>query len=306
MGSDRRQFLQGLASSLSCLAGLDATALPQATAVGTSYLAGKPRVRDKLWVWSLVAGMYNDAAWSPGKSRITPAEAAFYLGTPNVCMVTYKTDCVLKPAPPYDQYAIALLPLKQVVWAIGGAQRSDITLWLKDILQLSQTCPNIVGIQLDDFYTGTLGGGEIGSLSPSELAYVRKQLITRDRQLGLWLTLYHHDLKYELSKSLSEFDIVTYWTWNARDLETLDQGFSEAERAAPRAKKVLGCYMWDFGSKQEMPIALMQKQCEMGLTWLRNGRIDGIIFGISNLCDLNLEAVSWTRKWIDKVGKEEL
>src|SRR5579884_3724748 len=161
MSSDRRQFLQGLASSLSCVAGLDATALPQATAIGTSHLTGKPRVRDKLWVWSLVAGMYNDAAWSPGKSRITPAEAAFYLGIPNVCMVTYKTDCALKPAPPYDQYAIALLPLKQVVWAIGGAQRSDITLWLKDILQLSQTCPNIVGIQLDDFYTGTLGGGEI-------------------------------------------------------------------------------------------------------------------------------------------------
>ena len=118
--------------------------------------------------------------------------------------------------------------------------------------------------------------------------------------------MYHHDLKYELSKSLAKFDVVTYWTWNARELETLDHDFSEAERAAPNAKKVLGCYMWDFGAKQEMPITLMQKQCEMGLTWLRNGRIDGIIFGITNLCDLNLEAVSWTRKWIDKVGEEEL
>ena len=185
MSNDRRQFLQGLGSTLSCFAGFGATVLPQSTAIEASHSTGKPRVRDKLWVWSLVAGMYNDATWSPGKSRITPAEAAFYLGVPNVCMVTYKTDCVLKPAPPYDQYGIALLPLRQVVWPIGGAQRSDITLWLKDILQLSQTCPNIVGIQLDDFYTDTLGEGEIGSLSSSELAYVRKELRTHDRRLGL-------------------------------------------------------------------------------------------------------------------------
>lgn len=307
MSRDRRQFLASAAQMLGSLVPLSATAMSvRPGAGGLSPTENRPKVRDKMWVWSLVAGMYNDSTWFPGKSRMTPAEAAFYLGVPNVCMVAYKVDGALKPTPPYDQYAIALTPLKQVVWAIGGAQRPDIKRWLHDILQLADGYSNIIGIQMDDFYRRTLDGGEIGSLTPKELAYVKDELKGNKNPLSLWLTLYYHDLKYELSRSLAEFDVVTYWTWNANDLETLDQGFSLAEQAAPHAKKVLGCYMWDFGAKQAMPIALMQKQCELGLSWLRSGRIDGMIFGISNLCDLNLEAVRWTRRWVQRVGDERL
>lgn len=307
MSDDRRNFLKGVAGMMGALApsGM-ASQAAQSTGLPLTETESNQRVRDKLWVWSLEAGMYNDAPWVPGSSRITPAEAAFYLGVPNVCMVTYKTDCKLRPSPPYNQYAISLLALKQVVWALGGTQRRDVNPWLQDILQLSQRYPNIIGIQLDDFYKGTLDGGEIGSLTPKELAYIQKQLKANEHKLGLWLTLYHHDLKYDLSESLAEFDVVTYWTWDAKDLETLEQGFAQAEKAAPHARKVLGCYMWDFGAKKLMSLALMQRQCELGLSWLRHGRIDGIIFGISNLCDLNLEAVEWTRNWIHKVGDEPL
>lgn len=307
MSDNRRDFLKGVAGMVGALSPLGETSqAAQPGGMAPTDPHKKQRVRDKLWVWSLVAGMYNDAPWVPGASRMTPAEAALYLGVPNVCMVTYKTDCKLRPSPPYDQYAIALLAFKQVVWALGGAQRQDVKTWLRDILQLSQKYPNVVGIQMDDFYKGTLDGGEIGSLTPNELVYVQKQLKTNEHSLGLWLTLYHHDLKHNLSESLAKFDVVTYWTWEAKDLETLEQGFAETEEAAPHARKVLGCYMWDFGAQKLMPITLMQKQCELGLSWLRNGRIDGMIFGISNLCDLNLEAVEWTRNWIHKVGDEQL
>jgi hypothetical protein len=46
----------------------------------------------------------------------------------------------------------------------------------------------------------------------------------------------------------------------------------------------------------------MQKQCLLGLEWLRKGRIEGMIFLASCICDLNLEAVEWTRNWIREVG----
>jgi hypothetical protein len=46
----------------------------------------------------------------------------------------------------------------------------------------------------------------------------------------------------------------------------------------------------------------MQQQCQLGLEWLRTGRIEGMIFLASCICDLNLEAVEWTRKWIREVG----
>jgi hypothetical protein len=82
----------------------------------------------------------------------------------------------------------------------------------------------------------------------------------------------------------------------------LEEGFTKAEQAAPKARKVLGCYMWDYGDEKPIPLPLMQKQCQLGLEWLRTGRIEGMIFLASCICDLNLEAVEWTRNWIREVG----
>ena len=68
--------------------------------------------------------------------------------------------------------------------------------------------------------------------------------------------------------------------------------------------KILGCYMWDYGRKQPMPLERMQYQCETGLRWLQEGRIEGMIFLASCICDLELETVEWTRRWIAAVGDE--
>ena len=49
----------------------------------------------------------------------------------------------------------------------------------------------------------------------------------------------------------------------------------------------------------------MRKQCETGLNWLRQGRIDGmIIYGTA--MDLGWESVEWARDWITKVGDQNL
>src|SRR5581483_3271169 len=177
---------------------------------------------------------------------------------------------------------------------------------LKMIRQLAGKYPNIVGVQMDDFFRDTLDGGRIGVLTPKELGYVQGQLRLEERKLDLWVTLYRHDLQHDLSDWLGQVDVVTFWTWEAKDLENLEDSFAQAEKAAPRARKVLGCYMWDYGTHHPMPLALMQKQCQMGLDWLKKGRIEGMIFLASCICDLNLEAVEWTRNWIRQVGGEKL
>ncbi len=55
-----------------------------------------------------------------------------------------------------------------------------------------------------------------------------------------------------------------------------------------------------------MPLDLMKKQCELGRKWLKEGRIEGMIFLASNVCDLELETVEWTRKWIAEVGRQQV
>jgi hypothetical protein len=51
-----------------------------------------------------------------------------------------------------------------------------------------------------------------------------------------------------------------------------------------------------------MPLDVMQEQCETGLEWLNANRIEGMIFLASCICDLELDAVEWTRTWIAKVA----
>ena len=69
---------------------------------------------------------------------------------------------------------------------------------------------------------------------------------------------------------------------------------------------LFGCYMWDFGAQQPMPLDMMQKQTELGLQWLRARQVEGRIFLATNICDLKLETVEWTRKWSAQVGDQKL
>jgi hypothetical protein len=66
-----------------------------------------------------------------------------------------------------------------------------------------------------------------------------------------------------------------------------------------------GCYLFDYGNNRPMPVERMKLQCELGLKWLREGKIEGMIFLASNVCDMKLPAVEWTREWIRNVGREK-
>lgn len=47
---------------------------------------------------------------------MTPAEAATYLGVPNLMMVGFGGQ----PEPPLDRYAKSLTGLKRVIWSVVG------------------------------------------------------------------------------------------------------------------------------------------------------------------------------------------
>ena len=88
------------------------------------------------------------------------------------------------------------------------------------------------------------------------------------------------------------------WTWAPIKLKDLEENLSRLERLAPGKEIILGCYMYDFYDKKALPVELMKQQTESGYQWLREGRIEGMIFLASPICDLDLESVEWTRGWI--------
>jgi len=259
-------------------------------------------IRDWLWIWGHYEGSHNNAWNLEGVSRMTPLEGAAYMGVPNLIMVRYRD----LPAPPFDQYAIPLRSLQQVVWSIVGASGATGEEERDQVFDLARKSPNITGVMMDDFFRRADDERGVAVLAPDDLRRVRRELRLGDRDLDLWVVLYGHQLQLPVDEHLALCDKVTYWTWEARDLEGLEGDFARVEELAPAAGKLLGCYMWDYGGKAPMPVDLMERQCELGLEWLRQGRIEGMVFLASCICDLELEAVEWTRQWIARVADEPL
>ena len=259
-------------------------------------------VRDHLWIWGHEAGSHNQGWNLPAPSRMTPLEGACYLGVPNLIMVRYEG----KPALPFDQYALALRPLKRIYWSTVGAGGENSAEERAHVLALAARFPNIVGLFMDDFFHNPDHTGDAGVLPVEQIRALKQEMRLPDRTLSLGVTLYTHQLGMPLEPYLALCDQVSLWTWRAADLRDMEANFARLETLAPDSGKLLGLYMWDYGTHRPMPVDLMERQCETGLTWLRQGRIDGMIFLASCICDLELAAVEWSRAWIARVGELSL
>ena len=260
-------------------------------------MAGSDREQtlcDKFWIWTHVAGSHNEGWNIPGPSHMTPVEGAAYLDVPNLIFVRYRDQ----PKLPLDPYAIAFRPMKRVVWSITGADGRTSDEERRHVLGLARRFENTAGFIMDDFFHPS---GE-GALPPKQLEALRGQLVVDRRRLPLYVVVYRHQLELPIQDHLKFCDKITFWTWTAGEIEHLEKSFARLGKVAPDHGKLLGCYMWDYDRRQAMPLELMKKQCNLGLRLLRTGRIEGMIFLASNICDLQLPAVEYTRRWIADVG----
>ena len=250
---------------------------------------------DRFWLWSHQEGAQNVGWGLPRPTRITPTEAAHYLRIPNILMVVYGG----KPQPPFDQHALAMSSLKRVVWSIVGdssSKRNDEKTDLDEVLRLAAKFPNVTGAIMDDFFHALDASGRAARWRVADLAGFRERLHAGPRPLDLWVVLYTHQLDLPVRGHLRECDIATLWTWKAADLVNLEESFGRFEDVSLGVRKVLGCYLWDYGTRQPMPLELFQHQVRLGVEWLRQGRIEGIIFLASCVCDLELDTVEWLRR----------
>jgi len=138
---------------------------------------------------------------------------------------------------------------------------------------------------------------------------VQRTLKSGTKSLDLWVVLYDRQLeRFDLIKEhLALCDVVTFWSLSTlHDLEQIPYSFAKLEELMPQKRKLLGCYMYNFGEKKPMPISAMKFQCELALEWIQQRRIEGIVLDESNICDYGFDAVEWTREWIRQVGDQKL
>jgi hypothetical protein len=101
--------------------------------------------------------------------------------------------------------------------------------------------------------------------------------------------------------------VLTLWTWNADELPALEKNLAALEAIAPASRRIaLGLYMWDFPNRRPVPLELMKHQCELGLKWLHEKRIQEMIFLANSVLDVGLPSAEFARDWIAKVGREAI
>ena len=118
--------------------------------------------------------------------------------------------------------------------------------------------------------------------------------------------IYTRQIKDRAKAHLAEVDQICMWTWRPTDLKNLEANFVALERLAPEKQLFLGCYTYSFHESKPLPVKLMRRQVEQGYEWLKAGRIEGIIFLATANVDVGLEAVDWTREWIQANGDQAL
>lgn len=302
----RRKLLQsasalGMASILS-----GAAAVPELQAESRKG----DTVQDRFWLWSHAGGAYNGEYGLKVASRITPVEAAHYLGTPNVFMVQMNGIPTVESL---NRYVLPFMSLREVAWSIvdpGFTPPSDER---PAVIDLAFKTPVITGVVMDDFFVHRPGWteGQVADVSLEELKNIKKKLKRGTKRLDLWAVLYTWQVSSDrfplMVPYLEECDVIQIWPWRYGDeVAKMPETFAKVDKMVPGKRKALGTFMWNFGRHEPLPISVMEQQCELGLKWLRSGKIEGMVFGTSEICDRGLETVDWTRQWIRRVGTEKL
>jgi hypothetical protein len=277
-------------------------------------------VRDRLWVFCNPVNADYD--YVRKRSVMTPLEGAVYLGVPNMIMVNQYPDRHGGPLPqpddegwykpwepPFEQYAIPLRVQKRVVWSIvdaGGVTKD----WEREqVLAMARRTPNFVGVFMDDFFREA-PNPQLASLTPDELRAVQQELKGSGKKLDLYVTFYTQMLTRPVGEYLKLIDVITFWTGETAELANLDQNLTSLEQLAPKSRIMLGCYTAQYDRHRTprwlpLPIPAMKHQCEVGLQWLREGRIEGIII-YGNFIDLDWDAMEWVRNWVHEVGETKV
>lgn len=263
------------------------------------------KLRDKLWLWGQNPGSHHaesDNIYNlPGENKMGPVEGAHYLNIPNMCRVVMED----KPIPPFDAEAEELKDFPKVAWSIlgsGGSKRTnDGGNDLDEVLRLAKKYPNITAGIMDDF------------MRPDRMAVYTPDIIRgyRDRLhaagLGLWTVIYEHEITPEAEPYLAECDLITTWTWSAKNLKDLDTNLKNLKSMLHNGQKVYaGCYMWDYGDCRPLALEQMKYQLDVYYRWLTDGEVDGIIICSNCIADLGLDTVEYTRNWINKYGDTEI
>ena len=275
------------------------------------------KLRDALWMFGVPAHE-NDThvgGWlrhrkedDPNRfpstgSSMTPAEAAFFLGIPNVIMVC--CDGMPSPFTEYaEKYLYSFLPMDRVLWSSTGSAGYRDGREEEYVVAKHEEYPNLCGCYMDD----PLGQFEKypeeqrTQMAKEFVSGIRRKLDACSRPMDIIVTWYPYVAREDDGEVYKDVDGIAIYTWNALDLEKLDTVMVSAREMFPDKKIYLGAYLYDYDRSFPLTAEQMEYQCERGKRWLLDGTIAGMIFVTNAVMAPGMKNDIWLRDWIKKNG----
>jgi len=268
----------------------------------------EPNLRDRLWMWGHGPGTTDGICNIPSGSKIDMADAIESMGIPNVCVIRWME----KPEPPFDEYIKQFHKTKRVAWSIVDGASQSYAQKKQWAFELREKMPNLVSFYLDDYFhyvkddVAAWGQNHTGDLLTFDtIRDLHREVKALKKPTEIAMVVYSdqlRELKPEIKPHLECCDTVSFWTWHATNLTALEENFKKYKKIEPDKSTLLGIYMWDFGNSKPITLELMKHQLNFALKMFQQKQIEGMIFHCTPLCDLDLEAVHYSRKWIAEHG----
>ena len=160
-------------------------------------------LKDKIWLCGKVPGAehYGNEFELPGDNRMTPAEAAYYLGLSNLCYITIHGY----PKKPYDYTLESLTFLDRIIWSVEDEESAY------EVARVSKYYDNIVGaLVLGGNYDEILGELPKWVFAGTNVKGDNTVVWTNnpDKAKGMYIGVNLWD--YKNGKELDEQDFETY------------------------------------------------------------------------------------------------
>jgi len=177
-----------------------------------------------------------------------------------------------------------------------------ITLPSKDealnLSKLSTRYGNIVGGIMDDL----IGIFNRDKKTPEGLKETYLALKEYNPPLQLYGVIYTHEFNLPIVREyLPYIDVVNIWIWkNTESLKNLDSYINRCPEVFPGKPILLGLYLYDFPTKQPMPMDLLKFEFDKAVQYVREEKIIGFSILASSLIDHFPETANWVRRFLEK------
>lgn len=258
------------------------------------------KLRDYFWVWGHHTNCLYGAYGLTRVNDVSPVEGVDYLGATNLVL-----DIMDAPVDRREEIGKAK-DIPMLAWSVMdvAAHPEHIT----DLIEYKKEFPNLTRGIFDDFLCPANTETNYTNYPLEMLARYREML--HEAGLEMWMVLYTENFrvidKETIQAYVNEFDGVSLWFWNEKEVtDGYDEYVETFFEMTEGKKRMIGCYLYDFGTEVEATGEAVVYQLEKEREMIKKGLIEGVVLHTNAVIMQDpFEAVEAGKKWMDENGDE--